>query len=117
MRWRSATSLTGCAAAGLSCSPGRGTSVSCSSAERYELQQLLAQRGFDRRPDGQLGGMTPRTALREGFQASIGQVPDGFASATMLERLRGAVRRSRRRRADKAGAGFTSTPLPQYYTQ
>jgi hypothetical protein len=29
-----------------------------------------------------------RTALRK-FQASIGHVPDGFASATILERLRG----------------------------
>jgi lytic murein transglycosylase len=57
-------------------------------AERYELQQLLAQRGYDvGEPDGQLGGRT-RNALRQ-FQATIGQVPDGFASATMLERLRG----------------------------
>ena len=59
-----------------------------SRTERYELQQLLAQRGFDTgQPDGRLGGRT-RTALRE-FQSSIGHVPDGFASATMLERLRG----------------------------
>ena len=59
-----------------------------SRPERYELQQLLAQRGFDiGEPDGRLGGRT-RTALRE-YQSSIGHVPDGFASATMLERLRG----------------------------
>jgi peptidoglycan lytic transglycosylase B len=57
-------------------------------AERYELQQLLAQRGYDvGEPDGRLGGKT-RTALRQ-FQASIGEVPDGFASGTVLERLRG----------------------------
>src|SRR6266849_5175533 len=59
-----------------------------SRAERLELQQLLAQRGFYRgTPDGQLGGMT-REALR-GFQASIGAPADGFASSDVLERLRG----------------------------
>jgi membrane-bound lytic murein transglycosylase B len=59
-----------------------------SRAERLELQQLLAQRGFYRgTPDGQLGGQT-REALR-GFQASIGTPADGFASADVLERLRG----------------------------
>jgi peptidoglycan lytic transglycosylase B len=58
-----------------------------SRAERYELQQLLQRRGYNvGEPDGRLGGRT-RTALRE-FQASIGHVPDGFASAAMLERLR-----------------------------
>jgi membrane-bound lytic murein transglycosylase B len=56
--------------------------------ERYELQQLLAERGFDvGEPDGRLGGRT-RNALRA-FQSSVGHVPDGFASATVLERLRG----------------------------
>ena len=59
-----------------------------SRAERFELQQLLAERGFDvGEPDGRLGGRT-RSALRQ-FQSSVGQVPDGFASATLLERLRG----------------------------
>ena len=59
-----------------------------SRAERLELQQLLAQRGFYRgTPDGQLGGQT-REALRS-FQASIGAPADGFASADVLERLRG----------------------------
>jgi lytic murein transglycosylase len=57
-------------------------------AERYELQQLLAQRGYDvGEPDGRLGGKT-RSALRQ-FQAAVGRVPDGFASAAILERLRG----------------------------
>jgi peptidoglycan lytic transglycosylase B len=59
-----------------------------SRTERLELQQLLAQRGFYRgTPDGQFGGET-RQALR-GFQASIGAPADGFASADVLERLRG----------------------------
>jgi membrane-bound lytic murein transglycosylase B len=58
-----------------------------SRAERLELQQLLAQRGFYRgTPDGQIGGQT-REALRN-FQASIGAPADGFASADILERLR-----------------------------
>src|SRR5581483_4116233 len=57
-------------------------------AERFELQQLLAQRGFEvGEPDGMLGGRT-RTAVRQ-FQAAIGAIPDGFASASLLERLRG----------------------------
>jgi membrane-bound lytic murein transglycosylase B len=58
-----------------------------SRAERYELQQLLAARGFDiGQPDGKLGGKT-RVALRQ-FQASVGAPPDGFASNTLLGRLR-----------------------------
>jgi lytic murein transglycosylase len=56
--------------------------------ERLELQQQLAGHGFDvGTPDGQLGGRT-RAALRQ-FQAQIGVVADGFASAAVLERLRG----------------------------
>ena len=59
-----------------------------SRAERLELQQLLAERGFYRgTPDGQFGGET-RQALRT-FQASIGAPADGFATADLLERLRG----------------------------
>ena len=55
--------------------------------ERYEMQQLLARRGFDiGDPDGLLGPRT-RIAIR-GFQASVGQVPDGFASTSVLDRLR-----------------------------
>jgi hypothetical protein len=58
-----------------------------SLAERLELQQMLASRGFYRgTPDGQVGSQT-RQALRD-FQASIGVPADGFASADMLERLR-----------------------------
>ena len=56
--------------------------------ERYELQQLLARRGYDvGEPDGRLGGKS-RSAIRD-FQARQGQVPDGFASVAILERLRG----------------------------
>jgi lytic murein transglycosylase len=55
--------------------------------ERYELQQLLARRGFDvGEPDGLLGPRT-RTAIRN-FQVATGQVPDGFASSGLLDRLR-----------------------------
>jgi membrane-bound lytic murein transglycosylase B len=57
-------------------------------AERFELQQLLSQRGFYRgEPDGNLGTGT-REAVR-GFQASIGAPADGFASSSVLDRLRG----------------------------
>src|SRR5205085_7352562 len=55
--------------------------------ERYELQQLLGQRGFDvGEPDGRIGPRT-RIAIRN-FQASTGQVPDGFPSSHVLDRLR-----------------------------
>ena len=55
--------------------------------ERYELQQLLARHGFDiGAPDGLLGPRT-RIAIRN-FQASVGLVPDGFASSSVLDRLR-----------------------------
>ncbi len=55
--------------------------------ERIELQQQLARHGFDiGTPDGLLGPRT-RIALRN-FQASVGLVPDGFASSSVLDRLR-----------------------------
>ena len=58
-----------------------------SIAERYEMQQLLARRGFDvGAPDGLLGPRT-RVAIRN-FQIASGQIPDGFASSSMLDRLR-----------------------------
>jgi membrane-bound lytic murein transglycosylase B len=56
-------------------------------AERLELQQHLNRRGFDvGEPNGRLGTKT-RVAVRD-FQAKSGLVPDGFASAAILERLR-----------------------------
>jgi lytic murein transglycosylase len=55
--------------------------------ERLELQKHLLRRGYDvGEADGQLGRKT-REAIRE-FQVRIGQVPDGFASAAVLEKLR-----------------------------
>jgi len=55
--------------------------------ERYQMQQLLAQRGFKiGEPDGFIGPQT-RFAIRN-FQESIGQIPDGFASSEVLDRLR-----------------------------
>ena len=59
-----------------------------SRSERLELQQLLAQRGlYKGTPDGQFGGHT-REALRA-FQVTAGLPADGFATADVLERLRG----------------------------
>jgi membrane-bound lytic murein transglycosylase B len=55
--------------------------------ERYEMQELLARRGFEAgEPDGLLGPRT-RLAIRN-FQASVGEIPDGFASSELLDRLR-----------------------------
>jgi len=59
-----------------------------SRGERLELQQLLERHGYNvGEPDGQLGAKT-RAAIRD-FQARIGRVPDGFASASILSQLRG----------------------------
>jgi membrane-bound lytic murein transglycosylase B len=58
-----------------------------SMSERFEMQQLLAQRGYDiGEPDGLLGPRT-RIAIRN-FQSATGQIPDGFASTLVLDRLR-----------------------------
>jgi membrane-bound lytic murein transglycosylase B len=55
--------------------------------ERYQMQQLLTRRGFViGEPDGLIGPRT-RLAIRD-FQASVGQIPDGFASSDVLDRLR-----------------------------
>ena len=56
-------------------------------AERLELQQHLARGGYDvGEPDGRFGPRT-RNALRA-FQVAVGTTPDGFATASLLERLR-----------------------------
>ncbi len=56
--------------------------------ERLELQQHLARHGFDvGEPDGRLGARS-RVALMQ-FQARSGLPADGFASAAVLDRLRG----------------------------
>ncbi len=58
-----------------------------SRTERLELQQLLTRNGYDiGEPDGQFGLKT-RAAIRD-FQAKNGRVPDGFASASILDQLR-----------------------------
>ena len=60
---------------------------SLSMGERIEMQQLLARRGYDiGEPDGLFGPRT-RLAIRN-FQAASGQIPDGFASSSVLDRLR-----------------------------
>ena len=89
MRWRSAISPTGCAASGAFVQAWPRDERVLTSAERYELQQLLVARGFDigGEPNGRINAKT-RNALK-GFQASIGLVPDGFATAAVLDRLRG----------------------------
>ena len=57
------------------------------SAERKELQTLLASRGFEPGTvDGKVGPKT-RAAIR-GYQTSVGLVPDGYADAFLLERAR-----------------------------
>ena len=57
-------------------------------AERYELQGHLVRRGFDigGEPNGRINAKS-RSAIKS-FQVSQGVVPDGFASANLLERLR-----------------------------
>ncbi len=59
-----------------------------SNTERYEVQQLLTQRGFEigGPPDGHLGPRSRRAIQL--FQASTGMVPDGFPSLAVLNRLR-----------------------------
>lgn len=66
-----------------------------SAAERYELQQLLVAQGFDigSEPNGRIDART-RRALKQ-YQMAAGFVPDGFATAGLLDRLRagGVARR------------------------
>ncbi|MBS7532730.1 lytic murein transglycosylase [Ancylobacter sonchi] len=58
-----------------------------SRAERSELQQRLASRGFDPgSADGTMGQKT-RIAVRE-FQVSVGMLPDGHPTGDVLDRLR-----------------------------
>lgn len=56
-------------------------------AERLEFQQHLNRHGFDiGQPNGRFGIKT-RAAVRD-FQARNGLIPDGFATASVLDRLR-----------------------------
>ena len=87
MRWRSAISPTGCAAASPFVQAVAAAQPVLSRDERRELQELLNRQGFDTgEPNGRLGAKA-RAAVRD-YQASVGLVPDGFASATILARLR-----------------------------
>ncbi|MDX1781059.1 MAG: lytic murein transglycosylase [Thalassovita sp.] len=55
--------------------------------ERKEMQTLLTEKGFDTKGiDGLVGPLTIE-AVR-GFQRSIGDVPDGYASLNILTKLR-----------------------------
>lgn len=57
-------------------------------AQVETMQRLLTQRGFSTGGvDGRVGPMT-RGAIR-GFQASVGLVPDGYASTALLARMSG----------------------------
>jgi membrane-bound lytic murein transglycosylase B len=58
-----------------------------SRSEKIELQQKLIARGYATgEPDGVVGPDTT-TAIRA-YQRSVGMVPDGYASAELLQRLR-----------------------------
>jgi lytic murein transglycosylase len=57
-----------------------------SRSERLELQQRLASRGLDAGNDGKLSHKTRMAVIS--YQASSGLTPDGFASASLLNRLR-----------------------------
>lgn len=58
-----------------------------SRAERQELQQRLAARGLHGGAiDGIIGPQTTESVRR--FQASVGLVPDGYPSVSLLQRLR-----------------------------
>ena len=61
--------------------------LALSRDERIELQQRLAAVGMDPGAQDGIVGANTRTAVRR-FQKSIGAVPDGFATKSLLERLR-----------------------------
>ncbi|PWC98473.1 lytic murein transglycosylase [Azospirillum sp. TSO5] len=55
--------------------------------ERIDLQQRLAALGMDPGAADGIVGANTRNAVRR-FQASVGEIPDGFATKALLERLR-----------------------------
>jgi lytic murein transglycosylase len=58
-----------------------------SVSERIEMQQHLARKGYNvGEPDGLVGSRT-RAAIRD-YQIAVGLIPDGFASTSILSRLR-----------------------------
>ena len=87
MRWRSGISPTGCAAAGRSCGAWPREERVLTPRRAAGTAAALVRHGFDiGEPSGRLGLKT-RAAVRD-FQARSGLVPDGFATAAVLERLR-----------------------------
>ncbi|MGA1859994.1 lytic murein transglycosylase [Azospirillum sp. 11R-A] len=55
--------------------------------ERIDLQQRLASLGLEPGAADGIVGANTRNAVRR-FQASVGEIPDGFATKALLERLR-----------------------------
>jgi len=55
--------------------------------ERIELQTLLTDKGFDLGDADGIIGWRTRNAIRA-YQKSAGEVPDGFATVALLEKLR-----------------------------
>jgi membrane-bound lytic murein transglycosylase B len=61
-----------------------------SLTDKQDLQNRLAAHGYDPgEVDGVIGPKT-RVAIRQ-FQREIGEVPDGFATLALLNRLRAAT--------------------------
>ncbi|PWC83832.1 murein transglycosylase [Azospirillum sp. TSH100] len=58
-----------------------------SKHERVDLQQRLASLGLEPGAADGIVGANTRNAVRR-FQASVGEIPDGFATKALLERLR-----------------------------
>ncbi len=59
--------------------------------ERIELQRLLTSRGFDTGGTAGYFGNKTQSAI-QAYQRSAGLVPDGYATAELLERIRAAAR-------------------------
>lgn len=57
------------------------------SREKQEMQQLLTRRGFNTQGVDGIIGPNTIAAIRR-FQASVGMIPDGYASYEVLRRLR-----------------------------
>jgi membrane-bound lytic murein transglycosylase B len=57
------------------------------SREKQEMQQLLTRRGFNTQGVDGIIGPNTIAAIRR-FQASVGMIPDGYASYEILRRLR-----------------------------
>ena len=66
---------------------GRGASASSAATEKIELQERLIARGHDTRSTDGVIGPDTISAIRA-FQATEGLTPDGFATASLLQRLR-----------------------------